>query len=71
MSQDLLTTHTRFHGVISQNIIRRKLYNTLYKQREKAFLPSCTKAAAAHIPHGQMPFPVVCKKEWKKSVKKC
>ena len=44
---------------------------TLYKQKEKAFVPSCTKAAAAHIPHGQMPFPVVRKKEWKKSVKKC
>ena len=48
-----------------------KAYNTLYKQKEKAFVPSCTKAAAAHIPHGQMPFPVVRKKEWKKVVKKC
>ena len=65
-----MTTHTCFRGVISQNIIRRKLYNTLYKQREKAFVPSCTKAAAAHIPHGQMPFPVVRKKEWKKSCQK-
>ena len=65
-----MTTHTCFRGVISQNIIRRKLYNTLYKQREKAFVPSCTKAAAAHIPHGQMPFPVVHKKRLKKICQK-
>ena len=29
-------------------------------------MPSCTKATAAHIPHGQMPFPVVHKKRMKK-----
>ena len=75
-----------FRGVISQNIIRRKPYITLYNIRKNASVgmarrgrrfwagPRPAAPAAAGAAHFPLRFAAafrVCRKTWKKVVKKC